>query len=95
MNITTFFEVQFLSEDNMNITPCSIKILKGLYDISGVEVGQHIYWQIGGFQIHAQVLITSWVVITILLSSVIIAFRNPQTIQFDGQNFFEYVLEFI
>ncbi|KAL5681215.1 hypothetical protein ACJX0J_007600, partial [Zea mays] len=62
MNITTFFEVQFLSEDNMNITPCSIKILKGLYDISGVEVGQHIYWQIGGFQIHAQVLITSWVV---------------------------------
>jgi F-type H+-transporting ATPase subunit a len=95
MNITTFFEVQFLSEDNMNITPCSIKTLKGLYDISGVEVGQHIYWQIGGFQIHAQVLITSWVVITILLSSVIIAFRNPQTIQFDGQNFFEYVLEFI
>jgi F-type H+-transporting ATPase subunit a len=43
----------------MNITPCSIKTLKGLYDISGVEVGQHFYWQIGGFQIHAQVLITS------------------------------------
>lgn len=59
----TFFEVQFLSEDNMNIIPCSIKTLKGLYDISGVEVGQHFYWQIGGFQIHAQVLITSWVVI--------------------------------
>uniref|UniRef100_K3YC00 Uncharacterized protein n=1 Tax=Setaria italica TaxID=4555 RepID=K3YC00_SETIT len=39
----------------------------GLYDIPGVEVGQHFYWQIGGFQIHAQVLITSWVVITILL----------------------------
>ena len=79
----------------MNITPCSIKTLKGLYDISGVEVGQHLYWQIGGFQIHAQVLITSWVVITILLGSVIIAVRNPQTIPTDGQNFFEYVLEFI
>nr|CAD1834776.1 unnamed protein product [Ananas comosus var. bracteatus] len=37
-----------------------------LYDISGVEVGQHFYWQIGGLQIHAQVLITSWVVIAIL-----------------------------
>jgi len=24
--------------------------LKGLYDISGVEVDQHFYWQIGGFQ---------------------------------------------
>jgi F-type H+-transporting ATPase subunit a len=56
---------------------------------------QHFYWQIGGFQIHAQVLITSWVVITILLGSVIIAVRNPQTIPTDGQNFFEYVLEFI
>uniref|UniRef100_A0A0E0EPX3 ATP synthase subunit a, chloroplastic n=3 Tax=Oryza TaxID=4527 RepID=A0A0E0EPX3_9ORYZ len=61
--------------DNMNIIPCSIKTLKGLYDISGVEVGQHFYWQIGG--------------------SVIIAVRNPQTIPTDGQNFFEYVLEFI
>ncbi|KAK9661914.1 hypothetical protein RND81_O076100 [Saponaria officinalis] len=51
--------------------------------MSGVEVGQHFYWQIGGFQIHGQVLITSWVVITILLSSAAIS------------NFFEYVLEFI
>ncbi|KAL5676162.1 hypothetical protein ACJX0J_012293 [Zea mays] len=33
----SFFEVQFLSEDNMNITPCSIKTLKGLYDISGAR----------------------------------------------------------
>jgi hypothetical protein len=48
------FEVQFLSENNMNITPCSIKTLKGLYDISDVEVIQHFYWQIGGFQIHAR-----------------------------------------
>ena len=83
----SFFEVQFLSEDNMNIIPCSIKTLKGLYDISGVEVGQHFYWQIGGFQIHAQVLITSWVVITILLGSVVIAVRNPQSILTNGQNF--------
>ncbi|PIA34350.1 hypothetical protein AQUCO_03800148v1 [Aquilegia coerulea] len=51
----------------MNVLPCSINTLKGLYDISGVEVGQHFYWQIGGFQVHAQVLITSWFVIAILL----------------------------
>jgi hypothetical protein len=30
-----------------------------------VEVGQHFYWQIGGFQVHAQVFITSWIVIAI------------------------------
>ncbi|KAI3925439.1 hypothetical protein MKW92_031400 [Papaver armeniacum] len=48
-----------------------------------------------GFQVHAQVLITSWVVIAILLGSSVIAVRNPQTIPTNGQNFFEYVLEFI
>jgi len=44
---------------------------------------------------HAQVLITSWVVISILLISTILVVRNPQTIPTSGQNFFEYVLEFI
>nr|UXR11997.1 ATP synthase CF0 subunit IV [Christisonia kwangtungensis] len=72
---------------------CSINI--GLFDISAVEVGQHFYWQIGGLQVHGQVLITSWVVIVILLSSATIAVRNPQSIPNGGQNLFEYVLEFI
>ena len=79
----------------MNIQSCSINTLKGLYDTSSVEVGQHFYWQIGGFQVHAQVLITSWVVIAILLGSATLVDRNPQTIPIDGQNFLEYVLEFI
>ena len=79
----------------MDVLSCSINTLKGLYDISGVEVGQHFYWQIGGFQVHAQVLITSWVVIAILLGSATLAVRNPQTIPPDDQNFFEYILEFI
>ncbi|KAF6161387.1 hypothetical protein GIB67_009266 [Kingdonia uniflora] len=82
-------------EGNMNVLPCSINTLKGLYDMSGVEVGQHLYWKIGGFQVHAQVLITSWVVIAILLGLVTIDVRNPQTIPTDEQNFFKYVLEFI
>uniref|UniRef100_A0A1Y3BX12 ATP synthase subunit a, chloroplastic n=1 Tax=Helianthus annuus TaxID=4232 RepID=A0A1Y3BX12_HELAN len=55
----------------------------------------HFYWKIGGFQVHGQVLITSWVVIAILLGSAALAVRNPQTIPTGGQNFFEYVLEFI
>ncbi|XP_048231394.1 ATP synthase subunit a, chloroplastic-like [Ricinus communis] len=80
---------------NVHVLSCSINTLKGLYDISGVKVGQHFYWKIGGFQVHAQVLITSWVVIAILLGSAIVAVRSPQTIPTGGQNFFEYVLEFI
>ena len=79
----------------MNVLLCSINTLKRLYDISAVEVGQHFYWQIGSFQVHAQVLITSWVVIALLLVSAILIIRNLQTIPAFGQNFFEYVLEFI
>ncbi len=60
-----------------------------------MEVGQHLYWQIGGFQVHAQVLITSWIVIAILLSLAFFATRNLQTIPTSGQNFVEYILEFI
>ncbi|KAI3865253.1 hypothetical protein MKX03_012843 [Papaver bracteatum] len=48
-----------------------------------------------GFQFHAQVRITSWVIIVILLGSAAIAVRNPQTISTNSHNFFEYVLEFI
>nr|YP_009002342.1 ATP synthase CF0 subunit IV [Phelipanche ramosa]CDL93428.1 ATP synthase CF0 subunit IV [Phelipanche ramosa] len=80
----------------MNVLSCSINTLKGeLYDISGVEIGQHFYWQIGCIQVHGQVLITSWVVMAILLGSATIYVRNPQTIPTSGQNFFEYILEFI
>nr|YP_009559605.1 ATP synthase CF0 subunit IV [Diphasiastrum digitatum]AZU95402.1 ATP synthase CF0 subunit IV [Diphasiastrum digitatum] len=66
-----------------------------LYQISGVEVGQHSYWRIGSFQVHGQVLITSWIVIAILLGSAISATRDLQTIPSGGQNFVEYVPEFI
>nr|QIB72640.1 ATP synthase CF0 A subunit [Cyperus glomeratus]QIB72732.1 ATP synthase CF0 A subunit [Cyperus difformis]QIT06824.1 ATP synthase CF0 A subunit [Cyperus fuscus] len=79
----------------MNYISSAIKAYNGLYEISGLEVGQHLYWQIGGLKIHAQVLITSWFVIAILLVSVIKALRNLQTIPTNGQNFFEYILEFI
>jgi hypothetical protein len=37
---------------------------------------------------------TSWVVIAILLGSITIAVRNPQTIPTDGKNGFEYVLPY-
>uniref|UniRef100_A0AB39U2C2 ATP synthase subunit a, chloroplastic n=1 Tax=Ophioglossum hongii TaxID=3238578 RepID=A0AB39U2C2_9MONI len=69
--------------------------MNNLYQISSVEVGQHFYWQIGGFQVHAQVLITSWVVIAILSGSAVAIVRDLQTIPTGSQNFVEYTLEFI
>nr|AUT83114.1 ATP synthase CFU A subunit [Campanula patula] len=79
----------------MNGFSCSTNILNGFYDLSGVEVGQHFYWKIGGFQVHGQVLITSWIVSAILLVSTALAGQKPQTIPTGIQNLFEYVLEFI
>nr|YP_009117751.1 ATP synthase CF0 subunit IV [Angiopteris angustifolia]AJE71293.1 ATP synthase CF0 subunit IV [Angiopteris angustifolia] len=79
----------------MDIEQPSINVINSLYQISGVEVGQHFYLQIGNFQVHAQVLITSWVVIAILLGLSIVATRDLQTVPTGSQNFIEYVLEFI
>nr|AER45638.1 atpI [Halocarpus kirkii]QYB21604.1 ATP synthase CF0 subunit IV [Halocarpus bidwillii] len=77
------------------IQSSTINTLNHISKISSVEVGQHFYWQIGNFQVHAQVLITSWVVIAVLLGSATIAVRDLQPIPTGGQNFVEYVLEFI
>ncbi|KAF1891528.1 hypothetical protein Lal_00012420 [Lupinus albus] len=44
-----------------------------------MEVGQHFYWKIGDFQVHAQVLITSWVVIVILLVSATLVVQTIPT----------------
>nr|UTS56995.1 ATP synthase CF0 subunit IV [Schizaea tenella] len=65
------------------------------YQVSSVEVGQHYYWQVGNFQVHAQVLLTSWVVTAILSCISIVATRNLRIIPTGNQNFIEYVPEFI
>lgn len=62
---------------------------------SSVEVGKHFYWKLGGFEIHGQVLITSWIVIAILVLISFLGTRKLDTIPAGGQNFVEYVLSFI
>nr|UXN84677.1 ATP synthase CF0 subunit IV [Dryopteris fulgens] len=79
----------------MHIEQLRIYEMDDLYQVSSVEVGQHSYWQVGDFQVHAQVLVTSWVVIASLPASPIAGTRNLQTIPTGSQNFIEYVLEFI
>nr|YP_010518153.1 ATP synthase CF0 subunit IV [Dryopteris fulgens]UXN84501.1 ATP synthase CF0 subunit IV [Dryopteris fulgens] len=79
----------------MHIEQLRIYEMDDLYQVSSVEVGQHSYWQVGDFQVHAQVLVTSWVVIASLPALPIAGTRNLQTIPTGSQNFIEYVLEFI
>nr|AYC64633.1 ATP synthase CF0 subunit IV [Halimeda minima] len=62
-----------------------------------VSVGQHLYWNFGSYQVHAQVLITSWVVLTIIVLLSLSANRNLSIGPPIGglQNFTEYITEFI
>ncbi len=65
--------------------------------LAELEVGNHFYWQIGNFQIHGQVFMTSWFVIALLVIAAIAAITNKkvQTAPSGMQNFMEYVLEFL
>jgi F-type H+-transporting ATPase subunit a len=65
------------------------------FPLAKLEVGHHLYWQVGNLKIHGQVFLTSWVVIGILLLASLAATRNIQRIPKGIQNFMEYALEFI
>ena len=65
------------------------------FPLAKLEVGHHLYWQVGNLKIHGQVFLTSWFVIGILLLASLAATRNIQRIPKGIQNFMEYALEFI
>ena len=63
--------------------------------ISSVEVGKHLYWDIGSYKVHGQVFLVSWLVIAILLFLALWGTRNLDRIPQSPQNFMEFVLEFL
>jgi F-type H+-transporting ATPase subunit a len=63
--------------------------------LAELEVGQHLYWQLGNLKVHGQVFLTSWLVIALILITSIAATRNIKRIPQGLQNFMEYALEFI
>jgi F-type H+-transporting ATPase subunit a len=69
--------------------------LHNLLPFAKIEVGNHLYWQLGGLKIHGQVFITSWIVIGLLLIASFAATRNVQRIPSGIQNLMEYALEFV
>jgi F-type H+-transporting ATPase subunit a len=70
-------------------------VLTPLFDISEVSVGKHFYWQVGDYQVHGQVLITSWVVLGIIFAIAFLGNRSLQAKPEGWQNFTEFVTEFI
>jgi len=63
--------------------------------LANLEVGQQLYWEIGGFKLHGQIFLTSWFVIGLLIIASVLASSKVQRIPSGMQNFMEYVLEFI
>lgn len=63
--------------------------------LAKLEVGQHFYWELGSLKIHAQILLTSWVVIALIIFAALKATSNVERIPSGMQNFMEYVLEFL
>ena len=63
--------------------------------MAALDVGHHLYWQLGNFRLHGQVFLTSWFVIGLLLIASIAATRNIQRIPSGTQNLMEYALEYI
>ena len=66
-----------------------------LFEISEVSVGQHFYWQLGDYQVHGQVLITSWIVFGIIALLSLSANQNLKSTPDGLQNLTEYITEFI
>lgn len=66
-----------------------------VFDIAEVSVGQHYYWQIGGYSIHGQVLMTSWFVFAIIAAIALIGNSDLKSIPEGLQNLTEYITEFI
>ncbi len=66
-----------------------------LAELAEVSVGQHYYWNIGGYEVHGQVLITSWVVLGIIMTLGLLGNRDLKPTPDGLQNFTELVTEFI
>jgi F-type H+-transporting ATPase subunit a len=72
-----------------------INFLNSIYTTSSIELGQHFYWSVFGFQVHGQVLINTWLVIFMIVTVSILTTKELKLIPSFGQIFIEFVTEFI
>ena len=60
-----------------------------------LEVGQHLYWQIGNLNLHGQVFLSSWVVIGLLLLLVVSGTRKMERDPKGVQNLLEFLWDYL
>jgi F-type H+-transporting ATPase subunit a len=64
-------------------------------DFAELSVGQHWYWKVLNYQIHGQVLITSWFVLALIIFFSLVANKDLKETPDNFQNLAEYITEFI
>jgi F-type H+-transporting ATPase subunit a len=62
---------------------------------AALEVGQHLYWQLGNYRIHGQIFLSSWVVIAALLTLVVVGTRKMERDPRGVQNLLEFLWDYI
>jgi len=65
------------------------------FSLTAVEVGTHLYWNIFGLTVHGQVLLVSWLVLTIILTIAVLGTLKLEQIPTGSQNFVESVFEYV
>jgi len=73
----------------------SLSTIPTVLPLASLEVGHHLYWQIGNLKVHGQVFLVSWIVIGLLVIASLAATRSVQRIPSGIQNLMEYALEFV
>ncbi len=67
-----------------------------IMSLAAVEVGQHWYWSLGDWQLHGQVLIVSWFVISLISIILALGTSNLKLLPDSYlQNLVEYLFEYI
>ena len=65
------------------------------FNLTELSVGQHWYWTVRGYQVHGQVLVTTWFVFAIIRILSLTANRNLKETPNELQNFTEFITEFV
>lgn len=60
-----------------------------------LEVGNHLYWQIGNLNIHGQVFLSSWILIGALLAVVLVGTRKLNRDPMGLQNLLEFLWDYL
>jgi F-type H+-transporting ATPase subunit a len=66
-----------------------------IFDVAEVSIGNQWIWTIGGFPVHGQVLLTSWLVLAICAALSFSGNRDLKVIPEGMQNFTEFITEFV